>query len=110
MALNGQVHTMEEPKLLVCTWGGDTLRFELHPGRSSGISRRAVTRQALEASDLAGEIYRSLGVSWTVPVVLGRHSIKDLAVAALQCSVWHAHKVGDADDGASNQLDPRSQC
>jgi hypothetical protein len=35
-----------------------------------------------------------------VPVVLGRHLIEDFAVAALQCSVRHAHKVGDAADGA----------
>ena len=55
---------------------------------------------ALEAGDLAGEIDQLLGVGWAIPVVLGRHLIEDSAVAALQCSVRHAHKVGDAADEA----------
>jgi hypothetical protein len=53
---------------------------------------------ALEAGDPASEIDQLLGVGWAVPVVLGRDPIEDLAVAALQCSVLHAHKVGDAAD------------
>lgn len=31
MTLHGRVLTVDEPKLLVYTWGDDLLRFELHP-------------------------------------------------------------------------------
>jgi hypothetical protein len=55
---------------------------------------------ALKAGEEAGKVDQLLGVGWAVPVVLGRHLIEDFAVAALQCSVRHAHKVGDAADGA----------
>ena len=55
---------------------------------------------ALEAGEEAGEIDQLLGVGWAVAVVLDRHLIEDFAVAALECSVRHAHKVGDAADGA----------
>ena len=38
MTLNGQVLTVDEPKLLVYTWGEDTLRFELHPDADGGTT------------------------------------------------------------------------
>lgn len=36
MTLDGKVLAVEEPKLLVYTWGEDTLRFELHPNGDAG--------------------------------------------------------------------------
>jgi uncharacterized protein YndB with AHSA1/START domain len=38
MTLDGHVLAVEEPKLLVYTWGADTLRFELHPDADAGTT------------------------------------------------------------------------
>jgi uncharacterized protein YndB with AHSA1/START domain len=38
MTLDGQVLAVEEPRLLVYTWGGDTLHFELHPNADAGTT------------------------------------------------------------------------
>lgn len=38
MTLQGQVLEVKEPKLLVYTWGEDTLRFELHPAGDAGTT------------------------------------------------------------------------
>jgi uncharacterized protein YndB with AHSA1/START domain len=38
MTLEGEVLAVEEPKLLVYTWGEDTLRFELHPDAHAGTT------------------------------------------------------------------------
>lgn len=38
MTLEGQVLAVEEPKLLIYTWGEDTLRFELHPADDAGTT------------------------------------------------------------------------
>lgn len=65
---------------------------------------------AFEAGEHAGLIDQLLRIRRPVPVVLGRHLIEDLAVAALQCSVGHGHKLSDAGDGGlKSTLKPGAQ-